>query len=110
MEKEIKNKEVELQVFKDESHRKEEMLKSTCKGKRGWNPNVTKAMNKQIEEFKNKLATIEKNRVSEDAKLVDLKDELKRRDIEYLDNLKTLQKEMKQKRYKHKRLKKKVKK
>jgi len=97
LQKEIKTKEVELQVFKDEQSRKEETLKSLHVKEKEAEANITKAMNKQIEEFKNQLSTIEKNRVSEDAKLVGLKDELKRRDIEYLDNLKALQKEMKQK-------------
>ena len=97
LQKEIKNKEVEIQVLKDEQSRKEEVLKSLHVKEKQADANVTKAMNKQIEEFKNQLATIEKNRVSEDAKLVGLKDELKRRDIEYLDNVKALQKEIKQK-------------
>lgn len=97
LQKEIKTKEVELQVFKDEQSRKEEALKALHVKEKEAEANITKAMNKQIEEFKNQLSLIEKNRVSEDAKLVGLKDELKRRDIEYLDNLKALQKEMKQK-------------
>lgn len=97
LQKEIKNKEVEIQVAKDEQSRKEEALKSLHVKEKQADANVTKAMNKQIEEFKNQLTTIEKNRVSEDAKLVGLKDELKRRDIEYLDNVKALQKEIKQK-------------
>ena len=97
LQKEIKTKEVELQVFKDEQARKEEALKSLHVKEKEADANITKAMSKQIEEFKNQLLAIEKNRISEDSKLVGLKDELKRRDIEYLDNLKALQKEMKQK-------------
>ncbi|QIR74780.1 hypothetical protein [Sulfurospirillum diekertiae] len=59
--------------------------------------NATKATNKKVEELKAQLATIEKNRVSEDSKMVGLKDELRRKEIEYLDALKEKDKEIKAK-------------
>ncbi|MBV5278234.1 MAG: hypothetical protein J0647_04240, partial [Campylobacteraceae bacterium] len=76
LEKEIKNKEIQLQSFSDEINRKDESLKALHVKMKEADANATKATNKQIEELKNQLAVIEKNRVSEDSKMVGIKDEL----------------------------------
>lgn len=93
LEKELKTKELQIQSSEDLSKRQEETLKSLHVKLKEAEVNATQATNKQVEELKSKLALIEKNRVSEDAKVVSLKDELKRKEIEYLDNIKAIEKE-----------------
>lgn len=97
LEKEIKSKELQIQSIKDQLGRNEDTLKALHVTIKEADANATKATNKQIEDLKAKLALIEKNRISEDDKMVGLKDDLKRREIEYLDNIKALQKEIKTK-------------
>ncbi len=97
LDKEFKRKELELQKQNDTITRQEESIKALHVTLKEAETNATKATNKQVEDLKAKLALIEKNRVSEDAKLVDLKDELRRKEIEYLDALKAKDKESKTK-------------
>ncbi|MDD3342672.1 MAG: hypothetical protein PHR87_03765 [Sulfurospirillaceae bacterium] len=95
--KESRDKELQLTTVKDELGRKEEAIKILTTKIKTLETNQTMQTNKQIEELKAKLALFEKNRIAEDSKMVDLKDELKRKEIEYLDNLKMLEKEIKAK-------------
>jgi len=97
LEKEIKRKELELQKQSDTITHQEEMLKALHVTLKEAETNATKATNKNIDDLKAKLALIEKNRISEDSKLVDLKDELRRKEIEYLDAIKAKDKESKAK-------------
>ncbi|MFB1009653.1 MAG: hypothetical protein QMB85_11255, partial [Sulfurospirillum sp.] len=97
LEKEIKSKAIELQKIQTENARHEGTIQTLTVKLKDAEENATKATNKQIEELKAKVATFEKNRVSEDAKMVSLKDELRRKEIEYLDIIKEKDKELKAK-------------
>ena len=97
LEKEIKNKEVDLLASRDEVVRKEEALKSLHVKMKSADENATKSTNKQILELKDKLALMEKNRLSEEAKVIALKEEQKRKELEYLDQLKEAQNALKAK-------------
>lgn len=97
LEKEIKTKAIELQKIQTENARHEGTIQTLSVKLKDAEDNATKATNKQIEELKAKVAMFEKNRVSEDAKMVGLKDELRRKEIEYLDIIKEKDKELKAK-------------
>lgn len=97
LEKEIKSKALELQKIQTDNARNEGMVQTLHVKLKDAEDNATKATNKKVEELKAQLATIEKNRVSEDSKMVGLKDELRRKEIEYLDVLKEKDKEIKTK-------------
>lgn len=97
LEKEIKSKDVDLLALRDDIARKEETLKSLHVKLKNADDNATKTTNKQIQELKDKLALLEKNRLSEEAKLVAFKEEQKRKELEYLDQLKEAQNALKAK-------------
>ena len=97
LEKEIKTKALEFQKIQTDNARNEETIQSLHVKLKEAEDNATKATNKNVEELRAKLATIEKNRVSEDSKMVGLKDELRRKEIEYLDVIKEKDKEIKAK-------------
>ena len=97
LEKEIKTKAIELQKVQTENARHEGAIQTLQVRLKDAEDNATKATNKNVEELKAKVATFEKNRVSEDAKMVGLKDELRRKEIEYLDIIKEKDKELKTK-------------
>ena len=97
LEKEIKTKAIELQKIQTENARHEGTIQTLHVKLKDAEDNATKATNKQVEELKAKVATFEKNRISEDAKMVSLKDELRRKEIEYLDIIKEKEKELKAK-------------
>jgi hypothetical protein len=97
LEKEIKTKALEMQAIKDENSRHAGALKTMQLKLKDAEDNATKATNKQIEELKAKLAQTEKNRAIENSQLVDLKDTLRAKEIEYLDALRAKDKELKTK-------------
>lgn len=97
LEKEIKVKAIELQKIQTDNARNEGALQSLHVKLKDAEDNATKATNKQVEELRAKVATFEKNRISEDAKMVGLKDELRRKEIEYLDIIKEKDRELKTK-------------
>lgn len=97
LEKEIKTKAVEMQALRDENSRHESALKTLQVKIKDMEDSATKASNKQIEELKAKLAQTEKNRATENTQLVDLKDTLRAKEIEYLDALKEKDKAFKAK-------------
>ena len=97
LEKELKNKEVELLATHDEIGRKEEALKSLHVKLKNMDDNATKSTNKQLLELKEKLSSMEKTRLSEEAKLVSLKEEQKRKELDYLEQIKEAQNALKNK-------------
>ena len=97
LEKEIKTKAIDLQKIQTENARHEGTIQTLHVKLKDAEDNATKATSKNVEELKAKVATFEKNRVSEDAKMVGLKDELRRKEIEYLDIIKEKDKELKSK-------------
>ncbi|WP_041961774.1 hypothetical protein [Sulfurospirillum cavolei] len=97
LEKEIKTKAVEMQALRDENSRHESALKTLQVKIKDMEDSATKTSNKQIEELKAKLAQTEKNRATENTQLVDLKDTLRAKEIEYLDALKEKDKAFKAK-------------
>ena len=97
LEKEIKTKAIEAQKIRDENARHESTLKTLQVKLKDAEDATLKITNKQIDDLKAKVAEYEKNRVHEDSKMVSLKDELRRKEIEYLDALKEKDKELKAK-------------
>ena len=97
LEKEIKSKEVDIVALKDDITRKEEAIKGLQVKLKTMDDNSTKNTNKTIQELKDKLALLEKNRLAEETKIASFKEELKRKESEYLEQIKEAQKEIKSK-------------
>lgn len=97
LEKELKNKEVDLLATRDEIGRKEDALKSLHVKLKNADDNATKTNNKIVQELKDKLSSIEKDRLSNEAKMASLKEEHKRKELEYLEQIKEAQNALKAK-------------
>ncbi len=97
LEKEMKNKDVEILALKDETTRKEEALKSLHVKLKNADDNSTKTTLKTIQELKDKLSSLEKARLGDEAKMASLKEEQKRKEVAYLDQIQEAQKEIKAK-------------
>ena len=95
--KESRDAELKLQALKDELARKEEAMKSLHVKAKELETNQTIQSNKQLEELRAKLALSEKNKLAEETKMASLKEEFKRKELEYLDSLKAMEKELKTK-------------
>jgi len=94
LEKEMKNKDVEILALKDETTRKEEALKGLHVKLKNADDNSTKTTLKTIQELKDKLSSLEKARLGDEAKMASLKEEQKRKEVAYLDQIQEAQKEI----------------
>ena len=95
LDKKIKNHEVDLLALRDELSRKEDALKSLHVKTKNMEDENSKAQQKQILELQNKLSLLEKSRKEDDAKLIVLKEEQKRKELAYLDQIKEIEKSLK---------------
>jgi len=97
LEKELKVKEVDLVALQDALARKEESLKTLHVKLKNADENTTKLNTKQLQELKDTQSVLEKNYAAETAKLTALKEEFKRKELAYLDEIKTMQNTLKTK-------------
>ncbi|KIM09055.1 MAG: hypothetical protein KU29_02250 [Sulfurovum sp. FS06-10] len=97
LEKELTAKEVDRVALQDTLARKEESLKTLHVKLKNADENATKATTKQLQELKDKLTTLEKNYAAETLKVTTLKEEFKRKELAYLDEIKTMQNSLKTK-------------
>lgn len=96
LEKEIKSKEIDLLALKDANLRKDETIASLHVKLQQKDENTTVSGNKQIDLLKEKLATLEKIRLEEEKKQRSMNDEFKRKELNYLDQMKELSNNAKQ--------------
>jgi len=97
LEKELKTKEVDLVAIQDTLTRKEESLKTLHVKLKNADENTAKSNTKQLQELKDTLSVLEKNHATEVAKITALKEEFKRKELAYLDEIKTIQNALKTK-------------
>jgi hypothetical protein len=97
LEKELKTKEVDLVALQDTLTRKEESLKTLHVKLKNADENTTKSNTKQLQELKDTLSVLEKNHATEVGKITALKEEFKRKELAYLDEIKTMQNALKTK-------------
>jgi len=90
-------KEVDLLALKDELTRKEETPKALHVKLKSADDATTKSNTKQHQELKETLSVLEKNYAQEVAKVTTLKEEFKRKELAYLDEIKTMEKSFKAK-------------
>jgi hypothetical protein len=90
LEKEVKSKEMDLLALKDTSTRKDETIASLHVKLKQKDENTTITGNKQIDSLKEKLAILEKARLEEEKKQRSVNDEFKRKELNYLDQIKEL--------------------